>query len=196
MIPPTKTAIPTLLNTPMPLASLPSEFPREAPEPPGIELDLVPSTPPSQSPASIANSCSSTLSQSPSNISFISTATYSSNLRHTHHIMDPINVLSHPHESNPLVVGTPATSPADAAYKLQQLLKASNTDGAGGVDLSTEVLDDVGSVHSTGSSLRFAKGIVSGLFRGGGKNMATIPDGIIIDKWRSISLLQRIRGSK
>ncbi|KAG0134441.1 hypothetical protein HOY82DRAFT_636536 [Tuber indicum] len=137
-----------------------------------IEVDATLSTPYPRTPTSMANSASSTLSQSPSNISCLSTGTFNANLRHTDHVMDPINVLSHPHESNPLPTGTPAASAADAAHKLQQLLKASTTDGV--LEQSPEFVDDVGSVHSTGSSLKFAKGIVSGLFRAN-KSMATIP---------------------
>ncbi|PWW75418.1 hypothetical protein C7212DRAFT_364588 [Tuber magnatum] len=158
----------------MPLAALPSEFPSESSaQAPLTELDSLPSSPLPRSPASIANSTTSTLSQSPSNTSCPSAGAFNPSLRRTNHIMDPINVLSDPHESNPLATGTPTSSTADAAYKLQQLLKASTADGV--PDQSPELLDDVGSVHSTGSSLKFAKGIVSGFFRGN-KTMATVPD--------------------
>ncbi|KAG0633333.1 hypothetical protein HOY80DRAFT_637454 [Tuber brumale] len=158
----------------MSLANLPSECPPESSaQARVIEHDPVPSTPFPRTPTSIANSNSSTLSQSPSNISCFSTGTFNPNPRHTNHIMDPINVLSHPHESNPLLTGTPATSPADAAHKLQQLLKASAPDGV--PEQSPELVDEVGSVHSTGSSLKYAKGIVSGLFRAN-KSLTTIPD--------------------
>ncbi|CUS07952.1 unnamed protein product [Tuber aestivum] len=159
-------------HRPMPLETPPSKLPLGSPrKDPSIELGLPPSPALATSPASIANSRTSTLSQSPSNISCLSTGTFNPSLRQSNHIMDPINVLSDPHESNPLITGAPATSPTDATYKLQQLLKARTTDGV--PDLSSESLDDVVSVHSTGSSLKFAKGIVSGLFRG---NRGMVPD--------------------
>lgn len=99
--------------------------------------------------------------------------------------MDPINVLSHPHESNP----NPAPASVDAAGKLQQLLsKTTATEGGAAVgggngggggggasnnsnESSPESLDEARSIHST-KSLRFAKGIVSGLF-GRGKRCAS-----------------------
>lgn len=87
--------------------------------------------------------------------------------------MDPINVLSGPHESNP----NPAQASIDAAAKLQQLLvkTAAAIDGAVSIiDHSPESADEVRSVHST-ASLKFAKGIVSGIF-GRGKKCAI--DGI------------------
>jgi hypothetical protein len=88
--------------------------------------------------------------------------------------MDPINVLSDPHESNP----NPEPESAGAAGKLQQLLgKAPATEGAAGGTTSSsnehspESIDEVRSVHSA-TSLRFAKGIVIGLF-GRGKRCAS-----------------------